>query len=118
MNNYPEYPRWLVLLFGILIGLLIWWIMAPLYCIGKQLQPDPKRVLEIRAALITHGYEPGKTWPEIQMQLREIARLHHWQTRHAPDARVLILLGLGNKYSDESVTFEGRNHLDGGTSEE
>lgn len=80
---------------------------------AKQMQPDPKRILEIKAALVAHGYEPGKSWPEVQEVLRGIARDHHWQTHHAPDARVLILLGLGNKYSNPDVTNEGRNHLDG-----
>lgn len=87
-------------------------ISAPL-CEGKQTQPDPKRVKEIQAALIAYGYVPGKTWPETQNILREIAKDHHWQTHRVPDARVLILLGLGNKYSDPSVAAEGRNHLDG-----
>lgn len=68
-----------------------------------QLVPDAKRQKEIRTALVEHGYESGKTWVQTQDILREIARVHHWQGKHAPDARVLILLGLGNKYSDPSV---------------
>jgi len=82
---------------------------------GKQMQPDPKRQAEIRHALVEHGYQAGKTWLETQEILRQIARDHHWQHTHAPDARVLILLGLGNRYSNSAVTEEGRNHLDGGT---
>jgi hypothetical protein len=89
-----------------------------LLCFGpiveaKQMQPEPKRILEIKQALITHGYEPGKSWPEVQGVLRSIAQDHGWQTHHAPDARVLILLGLGNKYSNPDVIQEGHNHLDG-----
>lgn len=68
-----------------------------------QLVPDPKRQAAIRAALVEHGYESGKTWVQTQDILREIARVHHWQHVHAPDARVLILLGIGNKYSNPAV---------------
>jgi hypothetical protein len=69
----------------------------------KQTQPDAKRVREIQAALVDHGFAPGQTWVETQMILRGIAESHGWQTRRAPDARVLLLLGLGNKYSDQNV---------------
>ena len=111
-------PRWLIFLLGLVTGLLIWLILAPYSCHAKQTQPDAKRVREIQAALIDHGYVPGKTWLETQEILRTIALDHHWQARRAPDARVLILLGLGNKYSDPEVTTEGHNHLDGGSDEE
>src|ERR1700674_1535241 len=80
---------------------------------ARQTQPDPKRVRQIQAALIEHGYSSGKTWPQTHEILRDIARDHHWQTRNAPDARVLILLGLGNVHSDPQVTEEGHGHLDG-----
>lgn len=72
----------------------------------KQLVPDPKRQTQIRQALVEHGYPPGRTWPQTQDILRQIAREHHWQHTHAPDARVLIFLGLGNKYSDPNVLNE------------
>lgn len=81
---------------------------------AKQTQPDIKRVKQIQAALIQHGYEPGKTWPQTQEILRGIARNHGWQIHHAPDARVLIYLDLGNEHSDSTVALEGHNHLDGG----
>lgn len=68
-----------------------------------QLVPDPKRQAQIRQALIEHGYQPGKSWPETQEILREIARQHHWPHKHAPDAKTLIFLGLGNKYSDPDI---------------
>jgi len=78
---------------------------------AKQAAPDAKRQREIRAALIVHGYEPGKTWPEVVTVLKQIARQHHWQSKHAPDARVLILLNLGNRYSDSNV-LDGYTRLD------
>lgn len=79
---------------------------------AKQLVPDPKRQKEIRVALIAHGYEPGRTWPETVQVLKKIAREHHWQSKHAPDARTLILLGLGNKYSDPSILNEPPSRLE------
>ena len=70
---------------------------------GKQTQPDAKRIAQIRVALIEHGYQVEDSWSSVQETLRGIARDRGWQTCHAPDARVLILLGLGNKYSDPDV---------------
>ena len=80
---------------------------------AKQMQPDAKRVKQIQAALVEHGYRPGKTWVETQEILRGIARDHDWQIIHAPDARVLVLLDLGNENSDPATALAGRNHLDG-----
>lgn len=74
--------------------------------------PDQKRQKEIRIALIAHGYESGKTWPDTVKILKQIARDHHWQSAHAPDARVLILLGLGNRHSDPSILDEPTSKLD------
>jgi hypothetical protein len=70
---------------------------------ANQLQPDAKRQREIRTALTQHGYPAGKTWNDTQVILKGIAQEHHWQRTHAPDARVLILLGLGSKHSDPAV---------------
>jgi hypothetical protein len=79
-----------------------------------QAQPEAKRVKQIQTALVQHGYQPGKTWAETQTVLRSIAEEKGWQTHFAPDARVLIILGLGNKNSDvEYVENNGHNHLDG-----
>ncbi len=91
----------------LLFLLLLWTIAA-----WGQTQPDGKRVTEIQAALLAHGFESGKTWHETQEILRGIAREHGWQTHRAPDARVLILLGLGNRYSNPGVATEGTNRLD------
>jgi hypothetical protein len=78
----------------------------------NQVQPSPKRVHEIQEALRAHGFKPGETWHDTQEACRDIQREHHWQTHFAPDARVLILIGLGNKYSDPEVLMNGSNHLD------
>lgn len=77
-----------------------------------QAQPAPERVAEIQAALKAHGYEPGETWEETQEVCRKIADEHAWQTDHAPDARVLILLGLGGPHSDPAVTQMRGDRLD------
>jgi hypothetical protein len=77
-----------------------------------QSQPAPERIAEIQAALKAHGYEPGGTWEETQEVCRKIADEHMWQTDHAPDARVLILLGLGGPHSDPAVTQMQGDRLD------
>lgn len=86
--------------------------VRPAFAGPRQTVPDSKRQQEIRKALIAHGYPAGASWTVTQEILRGIAREHHWQHVHAPDARVLILLGLGNKMSDPQVLKAGPNHLD------
>ncbi len=98
-------PWWIPL---ILLLLLILTVAAN----AKQMQPDVKRVKQIQAALGEHGYQSGKTWVQTQEILRGIAQDHGWQTRRVPDARVLILLDLGNQHSDPAVALEGSNYLD------
>jgi hypothetical protein len=78
-----------------------------------QRAPDLKRQKIIRAALQAHGYPPGASWHQTQDIMRQIASERHWQTHYAPDARVLILLGLGNPNSDPQVILEPHNQLDG-----
>jgi len=77
-------------------------------CFARQLEPDRKRVIEIQAALVSHGFTqraPSGKWDvETKETLRGIANSHGWQINRVPDARVLILLGLGNKYSNLYVT--------------
>ncbi len=70
---------------------------------AKQLQPDPKRVKQIQQVLDAHGYEPGKTWTQTRATLEQIALEHGWQHKYVPDARVLILLELGNEHSDPDI---------------
>jgi len=111
MNRFDRTFLRCLIVFDVLLFLFLLFAAAPLF--AKQTQPDAKRVHEIQAALIDHGYTPGKTWHETQEILRGIARDHHWQIHRAPDARVLILLNLGNEHSDLDVTKEGANHLDG-----
>ena len=79
---------------------------------SSQAQPAPERIAEIQAALKAHGYEPGDTWEETREVCRKIADEHMWQTDHAPDARVLILLGLGGPHSDPAVTQMQGDRLD------
>jgi hypothetical protein len=80
--------------------------------VARQTVPDFKRQIQIKASMIAHGYKIGRTWPETVVILKQIARDHHWQSRHAPDARVLILLGLGNKYSNPDVLYEPPSRLE------
>lgn len=96
---------WVALL---LLWLLIWAIATN----GQQRQPDTKRVAQIHNALIEHGYDTGSTWPQVQEVCRKIADEHGWQVNRAPDARVLILLGLGNAHSDPYVATQPGTHLD------
>ena len=77
-----------------------------------QMQPSPQRIAEIQAALKVNGYEPGSNWEETQEVCRKIADEHLWQTDHAPDVRVLILLGLGGEHSDRSVAQMNGSRLD------
>jgi hypothetical protein len=78
----------------------------------RQAQPSLQRVAEIQAALKAHGYEPGETWEETKEVCRRIADEHQWQTDHAPDARVLILLGLAGPHADPAVTQLEGGRLD------
>ncbi len=84
---------------------------------AKQTQPDPKRVRQIQIRLVEHGYPATTTWKQVQEVCRQVARGHGWQIRKAPDARVLILLGLGNEYSDPDILVWPNNHLDYGGKE-
>lgn len=77
-----------------------------------QMIPAPERVAEIQSALSSHGYDPGTTWEETQEVCRKIADEHGWQTDHAPDARVLILIGLGGPHSDPAVAQLQGDRLD------
>jgi hypothetical protein len=77
-----------------------------------QMQPTPQRIAEIQAALKAHGYDLGTTWEETQEVCRKIADAHMWQTDHAPDARVLILIGLSGPHSDPAVAQMKGGRLD------
>ena len=82
--------------------------------IKGQKVPDQKRTLEIQHALVEKGYLSeaditGHFDAKTRDACSSIAREHHWQARHVPDARTLILLGL-SKGSPEVLTHP--NHLD------
>lgn len=78
-----------------------------------QIIPDQKRVIQIQSALIERGFlfgMPSGKWDnETKEILKKIAKDHNWQTRHLPDARVLIILGL-SKGNPE--VLDKPNHLD------
>lgn len=77
---------------------------------GQQ-EPDTRRKTEIMSALIAHGFH-AENWLEAKRSMRGIAEAHGWQTKCVPDARVLIVLGLGNANSNPWVATQGKNHLD------
>src|SRR5258708_418628 len=83
---------------------------------ARQTHPDKKRTVEIQQALIAKGYmfgSPTGAWDNKTIEiLQQIAEDHKWQVNHVPDARVLILLGLGNRHSDPRVATWPGNHLD------
>ena len=79
---------------------------------SAQTRPSPQRIAEIQSALMAHGYEPGTTWEETQEACRTIANEHMWQTDNAPDARVLILIGLAGPHSDPDVAQMRGGRLD------
>lgn len=79
-----------------------------------QKVPDQKRVLEIQHALVEKGYlseaeASGRMDAKTIDILRSIAISHHFQSRHIPDARTLILLGLSK--GDPGI-LDKPNHLD------
>ena len=82
---------------------------------ANQKEPDTKRTREIQQALVEHGYTVqvnGKWNTETKAALAEIAKEHCWQAARVPDARVLIILGLGNKHSNEWVTTQPPGRLE------
>jgi len=62
---------------------------------------DSARTREIQQALISKGYLKGEPSGEMDAQtkaaLAKLQEEHGWQTRIVPDARALIVLGLGPK---------------------
>ncbi len=114
----PPSSKWLILIFLLVLGILIGASVLLSSCYAKQMQPDAKRIKQIQTALIDHNYPAGRTWFETQEILRGVARDHRWQVRYAPDARVLIILGLGNDHSDPEILDGPKNKLDGGGPDE
>ena len=60
---------------------------------------NPARALQIQAALVQSGYmtgTPSGSWDATSIAaMRKLQSDHRWQTKFIPDARALILLGLG-----------------------
>lgn len=96
----------------LITALLATTLVAPRHHVKMQDQPAPQRIAQIQAALKEHGFEPGTTWAETKEVCRNIADDHEWQTDHAPDVRVLILIGLGGPHSDSQVTQIKGGRLD------
>lgn len=111
-HSWMKYSGWKPNGHGPGIWLFIFLLLFCNMTNAAQKQPDAKRIRQIQAALADHGFASGKTWRDTQEVCRDIAVQHGWQTHYAPDARVLILIGLGNQYSDQSVTKPGSSHLD------
>jgi hypothetical protein len=82
---------------------------------GQQV-PDKQRILQIQQALVDKGYTtipPSGIWDQQTISaLRDIADGMEWQLDNVPDARVLILLGLGSANSDPSVAQKKGSSLD------
>jgi hypothetical protein len=80
-----------------------------------QKEIAPARALEIQKALVSHGYSVEVTgaWDrQTKVALYRIADDMEWQVNHVPDARVLILLGLGNPMSNPEVATQKGNQND------
>lgn len=60
---------------------------------------SPARATQIQAALVQHGYltgAPTGSWDGASVAaMRKLQSDHRWQTKLMPDARALIVLGLG-----------------------
>lgn len=88
---------------------------VPSYKKGQQV-PDKARTLQIQQALLDKGFtdrQPTGVWDKETIAVcKDIANKNLWQIDHVPDARVLILLGLGNQYSDPYVTTIHNDMLD------
>lgn len=74
------------------------WMLAFLLVILAVIQSAngqsiaPARRAEISRALRSHGYSG-----DMDTALKQVAKDHGWQSKIAPDSRVLIWLGLGPK---------------------
>jgi len=90
-------------------------LAIPAYAKPGQTQPTPGRIREIQAALLAKGLTThpvdGKL-KTMQEDCRRIAEIHHWQVNRAPDARVLILIGLGNEHSNPYTAQQLGGYLD------
>jgi hypothetical protein len=110
MKNENYLWQKIVVIVGLLLIAAIVTFAAPKEKKGQK-QPSAERITEIQTALSAHGFEPGRNWPETKEVCRKIAFDHGWQNMWAPDARVLILLGLTPK-ADQSVAIQPGNALD------
>lgn len=88
---------------------------APKKKVVGQKEIRPARALEIQKALVSHGYDVQVTgvWDyQTKVALFKIADGMEWQINHVPDARVLILLGLGNPMSNPAIAQQKGGQID------
>jgi hypothetical protein len=67
----------------------------------RHVSISPERAKEIQQALVKAGYMHSVSghWDSTSIEaMRRYQAAHHWQTRHVPDSRALIALGLGPHY--------------------
>lgn len=90
-------------------------LAAPKKKVIGQKEIAPARALEIQNALVAHGYSVETTgvWDrQTKLALYKIADDMEWQINHVPDARVLILIGLGNPLSDQALAHQKGGQID------
>ena len=73
---------------------------------------DSERATQIQAALIKNGYltgTPSGHWDaESEGAMQRLQGAQGWQTKLTPDARALIMLGLGPNSATPSATLESQ----------
>ena len=94
--------------------------------VKKKLKPGfkpasgiaPQRATEIQTALVKAGYltgTPSGTWDaQTELALQKLQADQGWQTKITPDARALIMLGLGPQ-NDTTETASSDPTPDPGT---
>jgi|SRR5579864_1980968 len=86
-------------------------VASSILCANGQKEPDAKRKQQIVEALCSHGHDV-RNWTDAKAAMKQIAADNGWQTNRVPDARVLILLDLGNAHSNPWVATQRGGRLD------
>ena len=69
------------------------------------------RARQIQIALVHHGIPvpvTGRMDAKTTAALKRLAKENQWQTKRVPDARVLVMIGLGAKHNDLGGTLEAK----------